>query len=336
MLIASCYIWFLEPGPNPLSASKLTVVTMSHAPHVEGSLQVEVAPHVEGQNVAALAAAAPARAPTYVTARLPLPPTFTGASDPKIPRGKIWWQLYAAYCTAMNWDLVGSLLFFLGGKASEWHFALTESMRNRHIPLTLTHLRTEFLAYFDPSYRDEEREAREQLHRGECTMVQYPTIRSYEQEFRLLTRTANSLSDVDQITWFIHGLSSSLKPLCIVDSNGKDWHSFDALVSYCIGAELRLLAAASTNRAPKSPVAAVVSEDHVGHNGHAPTSTPITGRLARLWTACRKSDWTFHGVPHTPATFQHCINEELCLLCQAALGTCNCKRLARGGGNAGR
>ena len=57
-----------------------------------------------------------------VSARLPLPPTFTGTADPKIPRGKIWWQLYAAYCTAMKWDLVVSLLFFLGGKASEWHF----------------------------------------------------------------------------------------------------------------------------------------------------------------------------------------------------------------------
>eukprot|EP00798_Chlamydomonas_sp_ICE-L_P029712 gene29711-biopygen4332 len=105
--------------------------------------------------------------------------------------------------------------------------------------LTQAVISQEFLEFYDPSHRDEAKEAREKLLRKECTMIQHPTVKVYEQQFKILVRKAVDMPATDQIAWFLHGLSPTLKHLCIVDHTGKDWRSLPDLIDFALGAELR-------------------------------------------------------------------------------------------------
>ena len=206
--------------------------------------------------------------------------------------------------------------------------------------LTLDVLHREFLAFYDPQFRNEAREARESLFRKECTMAQYPTVKQYEQEFKLLVRTAKDLSVTDQISWFIEGLSSSLKSKCVVDHQGKDWQSLDALIEFAIGAELREHAAASVNRAPKiAAVRTAVSQKsrppRRAHqvDGGVSKKRDIPPKLRRLWAACKKGGWKYEGRPHTVDTFFKCLEDKKCLQCQQSGPACSHRFGQKGGSN---
>jgi len=103
-------------------------------------------------------------------------------------------------------------------------------------------LRPSSWIFFDPSHRDEAKEARDKLLRGDCSMTQFPSVKKYEQQFKLLVRQSINMPVTDQISWFLHGLSPSLKHLCVVDHTGRDGQSLPDLIDFALGAELRLQA----------------------------------------------------------------------------------------------
>jgi hypothetical protein len=142
--------------------------------------------------------------------------------------------------------------FFLQGKALEWYHMLSRSYQAMNRQLTQVELRTQFLRSYDPDTRNEQRDARSQLHNGSCTMLKYPTVPQYTQEFLHLCRQAADLSVTDQIVWFIEGLSNPLKEMCVVDANGRDWVSLEELMDYANGAEQKLTVNQKSNKALKS------------------------------------------------------------------------------------
>ena len=289
------------------------------------------------------AAASGSAAPNVsrVDKNLPKPQTWTGAKDSKLPRGRVWWQLVAAYCAAMGWDMLNYFVFFLGGKAAEWYYALADSCTRKAEALTLSLLKDEFLAFYDPSLRDEEREARTKLHKRECTMHQYPTVKQYEQEFKLLTRYASDLSETDQISWFYEGLSPTLKPLCVVDHQGKDWQSLEALIDFALGQEMRLDASRPRTQ-NRTPVAAAVAaaasyvprpqtRTQTPTNAGARTQSkkkhdPIPGvspGLEGLWLTSQNKGWTGTMTPNAPTlttgAFQALMDANKCLQCGSVM-----------------
>jgi hypothetical protein len=241
--------------------------------------------------------------------------------------------MVAAYCAAMGWSMLDTFVFFVGGKAAEWFFSVRDAYAAKNMILTIEALHAEFLSYFDPATRDEERDARTKLHEGECSMTQYPSVKQYEQEFKLLTRIARDLSETDQISWFWEGLSPSLKPMCVVDSNGKDWKSLDALIDYAHGAELRLDA---NKRAHQAHKAAVVSRQTSRSKSkfsrpatvrpqQIPVPSEIPQALAGLYRAAIRLRWAGDGTaPLSASSFLRLMRDEKCLQCGAKLVNGRC------------
>eukprot|EP00798_Chlamydomonas_sp_ICE-L_P017331 gene17331-biopygen26253 len=177
---------------------------------------------------------------SQVSHKLPMPAQWTGSNvDNKLPRGRIWLDLVVSYCALVGWSFTDVFSFFLAGTAAEWFVNFKQSLSHSRQVLTLAVISQEFLDFYDPSHRDEAKEAREKLLRKECTMIQHPTVKVYEQQFKILVRKAVDMPATDQIAWFLHGLSPTLKHLCIVDHTGKDWRNLPALIDFALGAELR-------------------------------------------------------------------------------------------------
>ena len=177
---------------------------------------------------------------SQVSRKLPMPAQWTGSNgDNKLPRGRIWLDLVVSYCALVGWSFTDVFSFFLAGTAAEWFVNFKQSLAHSRQVLTLAVISQEFLDFYDPSHRDEAKEAREKLLRKECTMIQHPTVKVYEQQFKILIRQAVDMPATDQIAWFLHGLSPTIKHLCIVDHAGKDWRNLPALIDFALGAELR-------------------------------------------------------------------------------------------------
>jgi hypothetical protein len=194
----------------------------------------------------------------------PQPPAWTGSSEPsdELPRGRIWFALVLAYCATLKWDMLVQFQFFLQGKALEWYYMLSRAYQSNNMQLTENALREEFMRSYDPDTRNEQRDARDQLHKGSCTMIKYPSVTQYMQEFLHLCRQAADLSVTDQIVWFVEGLSNSLKEMCIVDAEGRDWQSLEQLMDYAIGAEQKLLVSQRINKAHKTVLNSVLPQSN--------------------------------------------------------------------------
>ena len=55
----------------------------------------------------------------------------------------------------------------------------------------MTHavLKAEFLDFFDPSHRDEAKEARDKLLRGDCSMTQFPSVKKIRTTIQAVSPT---------------------------------------------------------------------------------------------------------------------------------------------------
>ena len=67
----------------------------------------------------------------------------------------------------------------------------------------------------------------------------YSTYSQYEQAFRNLIRNCPDMSEPDQLSWFISGLSSYFKRLCATQQDGRPWTSLTDLCRFAQGVEAR-------------------------------------------------------------------------------------------------
>jgi hypothetical protein len=52
------------------------------------------------------------------------------------------------------------------------------------------------------------------------------------------------MTESEMIAWFVYGLPSSMRKSCSTDAHGRDWKSFDDLISYATGQEIHTRVAA--------------------------------------------------------------------------------------------
>lgn len=260
-------------------------------------------------------------------------------------RGSIWLATYEGYCGSRGWDPAHALTAFVSGKALEWWYSL---QANATAPLTWAVVRAEFLSYFDPQRRTMQTEARAKLMAHECTMVQFPTVKCYEQEFRRLCREVGGMTAHEQVAWFIHGCTPALKRQCATRPDGSEWTDLNALVQFAIGVETRNeVAAAPTHTSAKRPrLAAAASSQEKGFGkqpvqaagGRASASKSqgtrkvqgqkgkskddsIPGRLQRLWGAAKHNSWPEGGPPYSKERFMEVIRSGGCVVCAKPKGT---------------
>jgi hypothetical protein len=264
----------------------------------------------------------------------PPPPAWTGAKDKdsKLPRGKIWLALIVAYCTLLKYEFVSHFMYFLQGAALEWFYALNSAYRAMGKELTKEAIQEEFLKTYDPTVRSERRVARNKIFDGECTMAQYDTVQKYSAEFLTLCRRAVDLSVTDQVLWFIRGLSSQIKQMCAVQTDGKEWTDLSALIDFAYGCEQRLAAGAAVNKATKSLNYVQTTSNTKHHHGHTQAQkqrrntndgagpsqvkkqrTTFT-RILDMPRALRDV-WKYHAKKLTEGAFVHHVNNSKCVAC---------------------
>eukprot|EP00798_Chlamydomonas_sp_ICE-L_P006664 gene6664-biopygen1858 len=111
---------------------------------------------------------------SQVSRKLPMPAQWTGSNgDNKLPRGRILLDLVVSYCALIGWLFTNGFSFFLAGTAAEWFVNFKQSLAHSRRVLTQAVISQVLLDFYDPSHRDEAKEARKKLLRKECTMIQH-------------------------------------------------------------------------------------------------------------------------------------------------------------------
>jgi hypothetical protein len=261
-------------------------------------------------------------------------------------RGSVWLASFEGYCGFCGWNPAAALTAFLNGKAMEWWYSLQAATPPTQ-PLAWATVKAEFLSYFDPQRRTLQSEARAQLMTHQCTMVQFPSVKQYEQEFRKLCREVGGMSASEQIAWFIHGCTPEMKRQCATQPDGTEWRNFDALVQFAIGVETRneVADAHSTPAPAKRPRLAAASVPSSvpakqGKGGRSSSTKPkgrpsrpqgtqkkatrgtdIPGRLKGLWAATQKNGWSDEGNrPYTEQRWLEVVRDGRCVICHKRRG----------------
>jgi hypothetical protein len=153
-------------------------------------------------------------------------------------------------------------------------------------------LRTDFLVQFGDVRRHTAQSARERFHAGEHSMKPGEKVTLYTQRFRTIVRDAKSMSQVDQIFWYLHGLLPALKKACAADSLGGDWVSVEDLIRYALSQELR------------ANIAKTASNAHADVAAASAPSPPRKQKRKRSEEGTKKPAVCVHCAEEFPGGFQ--------------------------------
>jgi uncharacterized membrane protein YgcG len=116
---------------------------------------------------------------------------------------------------------------------------LIKSHANTNDALTLPALRAAFLLQYNDVRRHTEQEVRDRLFAGEHYMKSGERVGEYTQRFRDIIRDAPSMTQIEMITWYVHGLPQAMRKWCATDASGRDWERLDDLIKFALGQEVR-------------------------------------------------------------------------------------------------
>jgi hypothetical protein len=77
-------------------------------------------------------------------------------------------------------------------------------------------------------------------------------LTDYIARFSQAINICNNPPMIDQVLWFLQGLSRELQPMCVVDTQGAQWADIHALMQYARGQELVLQARSSHMRGTRT------------------------------------------------------------------------------------
>jgi len=190
------------------------------------------------QLASVIAVRAPSSTPrsTKMTDR---PPVWTGTDDRKLPRGKIWWHALNLFCEVNDMKDAKFLTNFFGGSASDWFYHLVHDPARPHA-LTWEEAETAFLAYFDPTYGNDDLVATQRLHSH--AIVQTESVRHYAQVFLTQVRIAGGLDLKSQLILFRLGLKPTIECRCRSHPTnlGGRFDSLEQLIDLATRVEERL------------------------------------------------------------------------------------------------
>ncbi|GLI61252.1 hypothetical protein VaNZ11_003560 [Volvox africanus] len=138
-------------------------------------------------------------------------------------------------CDSIKCLFVGNTL---EGVAKDWYDEWTTA-RDKY---TFDNLIDALLARFATEVRSRGNEARKMLAQGTYHMRPHETVPAYQSRFEALITPIVNFPEEDRIFWFHHGLTESLARWCATDLSGIPFQSYDALVAFARGAEVRHLA----------------------------------------------------------------------------------------------
>jgi hypothetical protein len=151
---------------------------------------------------------------------LPAPARFTGKTDKSITCPRTWLNLLREYLSCVGQNFLECFPHHVEGAAQTWVAGLYKTIKGTKY-YTEENVCKEFLLQYGDALRPEEVKAREKLHSGDYRMHKGESYGLYVQNFRQLMREAGDMATLDQISWFIEGLTPALKSACAVQPNGK-------------------------------------------------------------------------------------------------------------------
>lgn len=298
--------------------------------------------------------------------KLPAPEKWSGelsildtGSDALARRGKAWLLNFEHHCAVNYLQPEFVLNAFLKDKAQEWYYALYEYMYRSNTAVTWEFLKGEFLKQYSPlDRRSTATTARTRLMQGECTQQQYKTIARYEQAFKSLIRDCLDMSEADQISWFLQGLTPFYRKQCWNQPlDGTEWPSLNAAITYALGVEARQEAAyAQSAPVQKSGQAKTLAATTLPYPPHRQLPTPskrhkgnsqggpgagtssqvnpppgVTGRAKSMWAIAMKHGWTApDNKAYTADSFMSTYIARKCLKCHKSRAgsspECQCAR----------
>jgi hypothetical protein len=156
---------------------------------------------------------------------------------------------------------------------------LIKSHANTNDALTLPALRAAFLLQYGDVRRHTEQEVRDRLFAGEHYMKSGERVGEYTQRFRDIIRDAPSMTQIEMITWYVHGLPQAMRKWCATDASGRDWERLDDLIKFALGQEVRSRIA-SLKTASLNFVSTPRNKIAKKQNRKPPPRAPITCRFA--------------------------------------------------------
>jgi len=115
-----------------------------------------------------------------------------------------------------------------------------------------------FLERFQSEVRNNAAKARDAFFSRHICMSMGMSVQDYASLFRQQIVHIPKMHENDRIRWFHSGLTPQLRTECIVDMNGNDFTTVEALIKFAVGQERRNLVMQQTNPSEKR---ALVSAD---------------------------------------------------------------------------
>jgi hypothetical protein len=165
---------------------------------------------------------------------VPQPAKFNGSLDNNITCARTWLTALGQYLEQHKQDFVARFPLYLQGDAQKWAYSLYNTLRDGG-NLDEAHVRTQFLLAYGDMLTPEDVKARQKLEGNEWRMKTGDKYSKYVTNFRTLMREAGEMAVRDQIFWFLHGLTPTLKKACMRQANGKPWDTLDGLIEYGVG-----------------------------------------------------------------------------------------------------
>jgi hypothetical protein len=115
-----------------------------------------------------------------------------------------------------------------------------------------------FMERFQSEVRNNAAKARDAFYSRQIRMSMGMSVQDYASLFRQQMVHIPEMHENDRICWFHSGLTPQLRTECIVDMNGNDFTTVEALIKFAVGQERRNLVMQQTNPSEKR---ALVSAD---------------------------------------------------------------------------
>ena len=179
-------------------------------------------------------------------------PVYTGDKGQK---ATLWFSDFQTYCSNSQVDP----LKYVGLKMS--HSTPSEAVISPREVLsnltkkcgaagfTLTRVSEEMIRHFEKVVFDKSHHARDLLMDGSYKQKSDEAFVKYQARFETIITDAPEMSEVDRISWFLHGLNAAMRPMCLIQPvTGLPWSKYDDLVQFTFGQEQRLLATVKSQR----------------------------------------------------------------------------------------
>lgn len=164
---------------------------------------------------------------------------FHGTESPEIAEHWIDMACYYQATFACDDDRLKVMLvgMRLRDVAAKWFVGLKHARVPWGSPAAF---RAAFLKRFCPQVLHKPHHARELLMSGKVIQRHNQSVQTYHQYFLRIVDQATGMGELDQIAWFLHGLTPALRSMCAVDTMGAPWTSLSALFDFVVGAEMRI------------------------------------------------------------------------------------------------